>query len=106
MAKKTNAELLAENRLLRRSHLSTAISSTIRDLFKYTFLTSIPICAYLAIASLSGQETKARIVVNFLGNVTINQWVAWAVAGGSSVAFMRERKLRKKTTATLTTRTE
>src|SRR5262245_53196277 len=95
---KTKAELLTEIRLLRRWHVSSSISTVVRDLFKYAFFTSIPVCTYLSIASLAGHDTAANIIINFFGSVKINQWVAWAVAGATTGAFLRERRLRKKTT--------
>lgn len=106
MSTKSKAELLAENKLLRRGNTAFAVSSILNTLIRYGSYVLIAMFTYLSIASLAGQETKASVVINFLGSLTVSQWAAWAIAGGSTVIAVRERKLRKDNTATLTQRTE
>jgi len=106
MPAKSKAELLAENKLLRRGNVAFAVTSTLNTLFKYGSFVLIAMFMYLAVASLAGQETKASIIINFLGSLTFSKWAAWAVAGGSTVLMLRERKLRKDTIVKMTKRTE
>jgi hypothetical protein len=106
MPSKSRAELLAENKLLRRGNIAFSISSTLNTLIRYGSYVLIAMFIYLAIASLAGQETKASIVLNFLGNLTISQWAGWLLAGGSTYVAVRERKLRKDTTEKLASRNE
>lgn len=50
---------------------------------------------YLAIASLAGKETFAKIAVSFMANMTVNKWLAYAFGGGGIVYGLNERRLRR-----------
>ena len=58
-----------------------------------------------ALESLAGQETIADIGINVLGNVGINDGLAYALAAGTIFYGNRERRLRREVTARLTART-
>jgi hypothetical protein len=53
--------------------------------------------AYLAIASLAGKETFAKILVSFVANMTISKWLAYAFGGGGVLYGVKERRLRRNT---------
>ena len=69
---------------------------------------SLVVIAWLvsnALQSLAGQETIADIGINFLGNVGINDGLAYVLAAGTIFYGNRERRLRREVTARLTART-
>jgi hypothetical protein len=94
---KTAAELRAENRILRQTHISQSIASVINTAIRWGAVTLWVYCGYLSVDSLAGKETEANILVKFLGNLSISQGLAYALAGASILYGMRERRLRKKT---------
>jgi p-aminobenzoyl-glutamate transporter AbgT len=51
--------------------------------------------AYLSIRVLAGQETFARIVVRFLADFRVNEYVAYLFGIGGIVYGLGNRKLRK-----------
>lgn len=97
MAKKSNAELLAENRILRRTHIATSIASVVNRFIPWGAVVLIARYFYLAVAILAGKETGANILIKFLANITISQYLAYALAGSGILYGLRERSLRQKT---------
>lgn len=62
--------------------------------------------SYLAIKELAGQETMANIVVNFMTDIKVNQWLAYIV-GGSGVGYgYVQRRSKNSTIARLGSRKE
>lgn len=97
MAKqKTPTELRAENRLLRRGHISTSIASVLNTACKYGFLAYAARQIYLSIDSLAGETTLATFIVEFFGNVSVNKWLAYTFGGGGIVYGWFERRARRK----------
>lgn len=97
MAKKTLAEYRAENRALRRGHISDAISKVLSDIIRYGVFGFLGYCIYLSIDSLSGKNTSANIAVNFLSDVRVSQALAWILCGGGVSYGLKQKNLRKKT---------
>ena len=52
---------------------------------------------YLTVRSLAGTDTKFAAIVNAVVDMKLNEWVAYIMAGGASVGYLRERRLRRKT---------
>lgn len=53
---------------------------------------------YLAaiVASLAGQTTNASIILSFLAQAEVNQWLAWGLAAGGVVYGNSQRTLRRR----------
>ena len=52
---------------------------------------------YLGVKELAGQNTWAKITVNFLGNIKVSQIIAWIFGGGGIIYGKSQNKLRKDT---------
>lgn len=94
---KSNAELRAENTLLRRANTSIGITSIFNNLIRYGALVLIFRYGYLSIDSLSGKTTLASVGINFLANITVSQAVAYILGAGGLTYGAVEHGLRKKT---------
>lgn len=97
MANKSNAELRAENRLLRRSDNAMAVASVFNNLIRFAALCVLAYFVYASVAVLAGKQTDASIGVSFFGNLTVSQSLAYIFGGGGLVYGFRERALRQKT---------
>jgi hypothetical protein len=95
VAKKTAAELRAENALLKQARGSSDLALVITHGMKYACIAFIAWCAYRTIASLSGETTIAHIVINLLGSVSVSQGVAWIFGVGGTGYGVYQRKLRR-----------
>jgi hypothetical protein len=95
--KKTLADYKAENRILRRTHISVSIASVINTLIRWAGIVGIVYCIYLSINALAGRQTIANIAVNFLGSLTVSKSVAYILGGGGVIYGVAERKLRQRT---------
>ena len=95
MPKKNAADLRVENQLLRKSKTTEGIVSVVNNLIKWGGLSFLGYCFYLSIAALAGKSTMADIGINFLGQVTVSETLAW-VMGGSGIGYgYYQRKLRR-----------
>lgn len=104
--KRTVAELTAENKLLRRSAVSSSVTKVLTTAIRYGAVVMVVRYGYLAVAALAGQETKANILLEFLGNLTVSQWAAYILTGASLTYAARERRLRKSTVERLQKRVQ
>jgi hypothetical protein len=98
---KSNAELKAEIRLLRRGDTALGVTSVFNNIVRFGALVLIARYGYLTIESLAGKATLASIGINFLGNLTISQSLAYIFGVGGISYGLGERWLRKKTTKRL-----
>ena len=55
---------------------------------------------------LAGQNTWAKITVNFLGNIKVSQIIAWIFGGGGIIYGKSQNKLRKDTVEFFAGRTQ
>ena len=95
--KKTNAELLAENKFLRGGQRGQNVASVLNNLIQWGGLVAIFYFGYLTVDTLAGQTTTADIGINFLANIRISTALAWGV-GAVGVSYgMVQRKLRRDT---------
>lgn len=106
MAKKTNAELAAENRLLRSARRSEGITSVINNVIKWSGLGFIFWCGTGAISSLSGTTTRSDIVLKLVTDLNANQWLCLILGGGGMGYGLSQRKVRKETVARVHARNE
>lgn len=97
---KSKAELLAENKELRKSKLTSSITEIVVALIRYG---TIALCAYFLFSSmsevvvaLSGKATNADILVNFLGNLRFSNSIAALFGFGGITYGVIERKERQK----------
>ena len=97
MAKKSYAELKAENKLLIRGHISDGIARVVSDIVRYGVAGFLGYCVYLSIDSLAGRTTDANIAVKFLSDLRVSIVFSWTVAGGSVFYGWKQKKLRQKT---------
>ena len=96
MGKKTNAELLAENRLLRRGNVATGVTSVLVNLIRWGAVVLIFRYGYLTVNTLAGHVTLASIGISFLGNLTVSQSLAYIFGAGGVIYGLGERQLRKR----------
>ncbi len=52
---------------------------------------------FLAVKELAGQNTWAKITVNFLSNIKVSKIIAWIFGGGAIIYGKNQNKLRKDT---------
>jgi hypothetical protein len=103
MSKRQKGRPQAPSRDQYRLHFQVieVIGTVLCRLIKWGGICVIAFFAWKSIESLSGKTTDANIFVNWLANLKINQWLAWAVTGGSVVWAVRERRLRQRKVAAL-----
>jgi hypothetical protein len=103
-SKKSKAELQAENQVLRAARRSDGVVSVLNNVVRWGGAVLISRYVFLAISSLSGETTVADIGIQFLGNLTVSETVAW-IFGGSGVYYgLKHRKLRRDTAERLGSR--
>lgn len=103
---KTAAQLKIENRFLRKSNTALALASVANTAIQWIALAFIAWCIYLSIDSLAGRQTGADVMVSFLGNVTVSDALAYALAAGSVGYGLTERKFRKENVERLQARNQ
>lgn len=82
-----------------------ASARVLQTLIKWGALATIAFFCYRSIECLSGRTTLSNIVVSVLGDLRINQWVAYAVGAGGCAWAVGERQTRRKRVAELSKRT-
>lgn len=100
MAKeKTKAQLLAENKELRRTKLRSSVTEIVIALIRYG---AIVACVYFlstsistALTTLAGKTTSANILVNLLGNLNLSNSIATLFGGGGIAYGLMERRQRQ-----------
>lgn len=97
MNKKSLSELLTENRMLRRFNVSQSITSVIIAIIKFGTVCFIFFMIYKSIYCLSGQYTHAKILINLLGSLKVNNSIAYILASFGIFYGFLERKLRQRT---------
>lgn len=94
---KSKAELLAENRFLRKDRNSSNIATVLIYAIKYGALVAIFYFGYLSVLALAGKHTLADIGISFLSDVNVSVSIAW-IFGVSGIFYgLRQRKVRKDT---------
>lgn len=94
---KSKAELIAENRFLRKDRNASNITTVVIYAIKYGALVAIFYLGYLSVLALAGKHTFADIGVSFLSDVNISVSLAWLLGVGGIFYGMRQRKVRKDT---------
>ncbi len=95
--KTTRAELLAENKLLRRMRTIGTVGAVANNLIRYGGLVLIVYFIYRSIDTLAGRTTGADIGVSLFANVKVSDTVAWVFGGGGTLYGLRQRSLRRAT---------
>jgi len=101
---RTKEQLLGEIERLKAGSLIEQIGSGVRTFIRAGSVCFVAYMAKEAIVALAGQQTNARILVDFLASVSVNVAVAWGLAAGGVAYGYRERKLRKRAVHHLTGR--
>lgn len=92
-----NAALRAENRILHSTDRAQILAPIAINLIRWGGLCVLAYFGYASIAALAGKTTVSDIMVNILSNVSVNNGLAWVLAGGGVAYGWRERKLRQRT---------
>lgn len=99
--------LSAQDLEFRRTALFTgAFVSVFNNLVKWAGLCGLGFISYLAIKEMAGQETMANIVVNFMTDIKVNQWLAYIVGGCGAGYGVAQRRTKNSTIARLSGRKE
>jgi hypothetical protein len=104
MTKKSRATLEAENKLLRKYKISESIANAVNTVIKWCALVWIVRYGYLSIIALAGQITKADFGVNLLSNDAFAKIVMIIFAFAGMGYGLNERRLRKNTVESLSSR--
>jgi hypothetical protein len=97
--KPTYEELAADLRALRRFRRADGTASVVRVLSKWVPLAIIARYAYLAIAALAGQDTKAELLLSVLTEAELKVSLAWAIGGVGVLYGLVQRELRRQVIA-------
>lgn len=95
--KRSNTELMVENKLLRRFNFTHSIASIVIAAFKFGTFCFIFYMLYRSVECLSGKITHAQILIDLLGSLKVNNAIAYMLTGSAVVYGMSERKLRQRT---------
>lgn len=82
--------------MLRSDNRTRAFIVSSSSIIRWGALVFIAYFFYKSIASLSGLETKANIVLNFLSDIKVNQWLAYILGFGGLFYGIGQRKSRHK----------
>ena len=96
---------LSEQELQYKFRRLDLIGESVQTAIKWGCLVTIAWLVSDAVESLAGQEMAADIGIALLGNVGINDALAYVLAGGGIYYGHRQRRLRQEVTARLTART-
>lgn len=98
---KSKSDLEVELRILKQSRIAENVTQVFLHLIRWGGIVLVVRYMYLAIDSLSGKDTNTDILINFLSNITISNWLAWLVGILGVLYGLRQKKLRKDTTERL-----
>lgn len=101
---RSRADLLAENRILRRQNFGVAWASVINTLIAWSGAVLIFYFAYLSVKSLAGRVTFADIGIRMFGGIKLSEAVAGLFGVGGAIYGLRQSKLRKDTIERLQSR--
>lgn len=101
---KSKAELLAENRFLRKDRNASNITAVSIYFIKYGALVAVSYFGYLAVLALAGKYTFADIGISFLSDLTISVSLAWVFGIVGVIYGLQQRKVRKDTVERLQNR--
>jgi len=97
--KKTRSQLEAEIRMLKQVRNSAGVAAVIKAFLRYGSYTACCFFIADAVKALSGHVTDANIVVDLLGNLTLNTTIAWSLFIICVLWAFSERNLRQKKTS-------
>jgi len=95
--KKTAAELLGENRILRRVRATEGVATVLITAIKWGAILGVFRYISVMVVALAGQTTAADIGIKILGNFSISTALAWALGIGCAGYGRAQNKLRKDT---------
>jgi hypothetical protein len=93
-------------RLKKIALITETLSAICSGFCKWGGFAFIAYCLWQTAAALSGEETSANIVFRAALDMKVDQYAAYLFGGGGIIYGIRERRLRRKTIARLTERTE
>ena len=88
------------------SIFTSAFTSIFNHTVKWVGLVGLGYITHLVVSDLAGQETMANIVVNFMTDIKVNQWLAYIVGGTGAVYGLKQRKNKNDTIERLSKRKE
>ena len=103
-ARKTVAELRAENRILRDTRRVQAVTSIVNTAIRWGAAVWIASYFYRSIAVLAGETTFADFGLRVLGDLRVSTALAWVLAACGTGYGAWERRVRKKAVERLTPR--
>ena len=93
MAKKSQKELEFQIRARRIDRIADVAGTAIR----YGSVVACVASVAWALRSFAGQSTVADVGIKFIGNLSISEAMAYALAGGSVLYGVRQQKLKRDT---------
>jgi hypothetical protein len=102
--KKSAAELLAENRVLRQARVTDGLATILITAIKWGCALGVVRYISVMVVALAGETTTANIAMKILGNFSISQALAWSLSAGSAGYGLAQNKLRKDTVERLQSR--
>lgn len=100
-SKKSKAELLAENRALKISRVSSGVVQVLNQLIMWAALVLIAHEFAQVLIAYAGKETNANIAMSFISNLEVSVTLSLVVGIFGFLYGFRQRKLRKDTTERL-----
>lgn len=70
---------------------------------KYGFSAYMLYCVWQMVEAVAGQETTANVIVRLIGELEIDRWVAYILAGVGIIYGLRQKHLRERSIERLTT---
>lgn len=102
--RRTRADLLAENRMLRREHRTQGVVSVLTTAIWAMAVVLVARYSYLTVDTLAGDRTVADIGIRVLGDIRISAILPMAVGFGGILYGYRQRSLRKSAIERLASR--
>lgn len=82
--------------ILRCDNRTRAFIVSVSSLSRWGALVLISYFFYKGVSSFSGLDTNANIVLNFLSDIKVNQWIAYILGFGGLFYGVGQRKSRHK----------